>query len=71
VQAYRKQISLVSQEPVSRPASPCFALLTAELTLAFQTLYAGTVRFNITLGATVPEDQVTQAQLEQACRDAK
>ncbi|ORY92878.1 P-loop containing nucleoside triphosphate hydrolase protein [Leucosporidium creatinivorum] len=49
VQSYRKQISLVSQEP---------------------TLYAGSVRFNITLGASVPADQVTQEQVEQACRDA-
>ncbi|ORY49292.1 P-loop containing nucleoside triphosphate hydrolase protein [Leucosporidium creatinivorum] len=49
VQGYRKQVSLVSQEP---------------------TLYAGSVRFNITLGATIPEDQVTQEQIEQACRNA-
>jgi hypothetical protein len=35
-----------------------------------QTLYAGTVRFNILLGATKPKDQVTQEELEAACRDA-
>ncbi|KAM0748705.1 P-loop containing nucleoside triphosphate hydrolase protein [Meredithblackwellia eburnea MCA 4105] len=34
------------------------------------TLYAGTVRWNITLGANVHEAEVTQEQVEQACRDA-
>ncbi|KAF8919003.1 multidrug resistance protein 1 [Mucidula mucida] len=34
------------------------------------TLYSGTVRFNILLGATKPESEVTQEELEQACRDA-
>jgi ATP-binding cassette subfamily B (MDR/TAP) protein 1 len=34
------------------------------------TLYAGTVRFNILLGATKPESEVTQEELEAACRDA-
>ncbi|KAM0786824.1 hypothetical protein ACM66B_002253 [Microbotryomycetes sp. NB124-2] len=34
------------------------------------TLYAGTVKFNITLGALKPADQVTQEEVEQACRDA-
>ncbi|KAG8935087.1 GTPase-activating protein [Tulasnella sp. 418] len=34
------------------------------------TLYAGTVKFNILLGATKPADEVTQEELEQACRDA-
>jgi ATP-binding cassette subfamily B (MDR/TAP) protein 1 len=34
------------------------------------TLYAGTVRFNITLGATKPVESVTQAEIEQACKDA-
>ncbi|KAF8503872.1 P-loop containing nucleoside triphosphate hydrolase protein [Gautieria morchelliformis] len=49
VQEYRKNISLVSQEP---------------------TLYAGTIRFNILLGAIIPADAVTQEDLEAACRDA-
>ncbi|KAG1908571.1 P-loop containing nucleoside triphosphate hydrolase protein [Suillus fuscotomentosus] len=49
IQAYRQQISLVSQEP---------------------TLYAGTIRFNILLGATRPESEVTQEEIEAACRDA-
>ncbi|KAG2126824.1 ste6-like protein [Suillus clintonianus] len=49
VQAYRQQISLVSQEP---------------------TLYAGTIRFNILLGAARPESEVTQEEIEAACRDA-
>ena len=35
-----------------------------------QTLYAGTVRFNILLGATKPVSEVTQDELEEACRDA-
>ncbi|KAJ1303401.1 hypothetical protein OPQ81_011593 [Rhizoctonia solani] len=34
------------------------------------TLYAGSIRFNILLGANKPHDQVTQAEIEQACRDA-
>jgi len=34
------------------------------------TLYAGTIRFNILLGATKPEEEVTQEELEGACRDA-
>ncbi|KAK4052730.1 hypothetical protein OIV83_002017 [Microbotryomycetes sp. JL201] len=34
------------------------------------TLYAGTVKFNITLGAMKPAEQVTQSEIEQACRDA-
>lgn len=34
------------------------------------TLYAGTVRFNISLGAIKPQDEVTQEEIEKACRDA-
>ena len=34
------------------------------------TLYAGTVRFNILLGATKPAEEVTQAEIEAVCRDA-
>ncbi|KAG8687056.1 hypothetical protein FRC09_013725, partial [Ceratobasidium sp. 395] len=34
------------------------------------TLYAGTIRFNILLGANKPHDQVTHAEIEVACRDA-
>ncbi|KAI0267305.1 P-loop containing nucleoside triphosphate hydrolase protein [Gloeopeniophorella convolvens] len=34
------------------------------------TLYAGTVRFNILLGATKPASEVTQEELEEACRNA-
>lgn len=34
------------------------------------TLYAGTIRFNVLLGATKPESEVTQEEIEQACRDA-
>jgi ATP-binding cassette, subfamily B (MDR/TAP), member 1 len=34
------------------------------------TLYAGTVRFNILLGAVKPKEEVTQEEIEQACRDA-
>ncbi|KAH0586250.1 Leptomycin B resistance protein pmd1 [Termitomyces sp. J132] len=34
------------------------------------TLYAGTIRFNILLGAIKPESEVTQEEIEQACRDA-
>jgi ATP-binding cassette subfamily B (MDR/TAP) protein 1 len=35
-----------------------------------QTLYAGSIRFNILLGATKPVSEVTQEELEEACRDA-
>jgi len=34
------------------------------------TLYSGTVRFNILLGAVIPPEQVTQSELEEACRSA-
>lgn len=34
------------------------------------TLYAGTIRFNILLGATKPESEVTQEEIEDACRKA-
>jgi ATP-binding cassette subfamily B (MDR/TAP) protein 1 len=34
------------------------------------TLYAGTVRFNILLGAVKPHEEVTQEEIEAACRDA-
>lgn len=41
------------------------------LTAAYpQTLYAGTIRFNILLGATKPHSEVTQDEIEAACRDA-
>ncbi|KAJ7501193.1 P-loop containing nucleoside triphosphate hydrolase protein [Mycena galericulata] len=49
IQAYRRRMALVSQEP---------------------TLYAGTVRFNILLGAVKPEAEVTQKEIEDVCRDA-
>jgi ATP-binding cassette, subfamily B (MDR/TAP), member 1 len=34
------------------------------------TLYAGTIRFNILLGAIEPESETTQEEIEHACRDA-
>ena len=34
------------------------------------TLYAGTVRSNILLGAIKPHNEVTQEEIENACRDA-
>ncbi|KAJ6585057.1 P-loop containing nucleoside triphosphate hydrolase protein [Mycena capillaripes] len=34
------------------------------------TLYAGTVRFNILLGAIKPAEEVTQEEIEDACRNA-
>jgi ATP-binding cassette, subfamily B (MDR/TAP), member 1 len=34
------------------------------------TLYSGTIRFNILLGATKPTEEVTEQELIQACRDA-
>lgn len=35
-----------------------------------QTLYSGTIRFNILLGATKPASEVTQDEIEDACRNA-
>jgi ATP-binding cassette subfamily B (MDR/TAP) protein 1 len=35
-----------------------------------QTLYAGSIRFNVLLGATKPASEVTQEELEEACQDA-
>lgn len=35
-----------------------------------QTLYAGTIRFNILLGAIKPVSEVTQEEIEEACRNA-
>jgi ABC-type multidrug transport system fused ATPase/permease subunit len=37
---------------------------------SLQTLYAGTVRLNILLGAIKPHSEVTQQEIEQACRNA-
>lgn len=34
------------------------------------TLYAGTVKFNVLLGAIKPIEEVTQEEIEQACRNA-
>ncbi|KAG8924894.1 GTPase-activating protein, partial [Tulasnella sp. 408] len=33
-------------------------------------LYAGTIRFNILLGSAKPTSEITQEEIEQACRDA-
>lgn len=35
-----------------------------------QTLYAGTILFNILLGATKPHTEITQEEIEDACRSA-
>lgn len=34
------------------------------------TLYSGTVKFNILLGAIKPHSEVTQEEIEEACRNA-
>jgi len=34
------------------------------------TLYAGTLRWNVLLGASKPHDEVTQEEIDQACKDA-
>jgi ATP-binding cassette subfamily B (MDR/TAP) protein 1 len=34
------------------------------------TLYSGSLKFNILLGATRPQEEVTQQELEEACRKA-
>jgi ATP-binding cassette, subfamily B (MDR/TAP), member 1 len=35
-----------------------------------QTLYSGTIRFNILLGAVKPQAEVTPEEIEQVCQDA-
>lgn len=44
----------------------------SEMALVSQepTLYAGTVRFNVVLGANKPMEQVTDEEVVQACKDA-
>jgi len=67
VQEYRKHLALVSQEPVSIH----HLIINLLCLMSFcQTLYAGTIRFNVLLGATKPASEVTQEELEEACRDA-
>ncbi len=66
VQEYRKHLALVSQEPVG-----ALAIVWSNSSVNIdQTLYAGTIRFNVLLGATKPASEVTQVELEDACRDA-
>lgn len=43
----------------------CISLVSQE-----PTLYSGTVAFNIALGANKPPEEVTQDEIEQACRSA-
>ena len=45
-------------------------MCNAPLIFKFQTLYAGTIRFNILLGATKPMAEVTQEDIEAACQEA-
>jgi ATP-binding cassette subfamily B (MDR/TAP) protein 1 len=67
IQEYRKQLALVSQEPVSKYNSEeC----SSDFTFTIQTLYAGTIRFNILLGAIKPESEVTEEEIEAVCRNA-
>lgn len=61
---YRSQISLVSQEPVSNKRA------SKDMAESLQTLYAGTIRFNILLGANKPMEEVTQDEIDAACKDA-
>lgn len=61
---YRSQISLVSQEPVSDKHA------SKDMAESLQTLYAGTIRFNILLGANKPMEEVTQDEIDAACKDA-
>ena len=63
---YRSQVALVSQEPASPPT--CGATVSAEADL--QTLYSGTVRFNILLGANKPLKDVSDEELIKVCKDA-
>ena len=63
---YRKNIALVSQEPVSMQ---CASLFVHPLN-RYQTLYTGTIKFNILLGAIKPAEEVTEDELKAVCRDA-
>ena len=63
---YRKNIALVSQEPVSMQ---CALLFVYPLNCC-QTLYTGTIKFNILLGAIKPAEEVTEDELKAVCRDA-
>jgi ATP-binding cassette, subfamily B (MDR/TAP), member 1 len=56
---YRKCVSLVSQEPTYKTSSSI---------VNFDSLYQGTVRFNILLGAN--ELDPTQEEIDQACKSA-
>jgi len=66
VNEYRKQIALVSQEPTlyAGTGKPHFLFLYITILNHYP------VRFNILLGAIKPAEEVTQEELEQACRDA-
>ena len=63
---YRKNIALVSQEPVSIQCASLFVHLLSH----YQTLYTGTIKFNILLGAIKPAEEVTEDELKAVCRDA-
>ena len=58
----------MSQEPVDIDFK--FSVETTDR-LALQTLYAGTIRFNILLGATKPASEITQEEIEAACCDCQ
>jgi hypothetical protein len=66
IQEYRKNLALVSQEPVIIHFVNSWLLVSD----VCQTLYAGTIRFNVLLGAAKPTSEVTQEEVENACRDA-
>jgi ATP-binding cassette, subfamily B (MDR/TAP), member 1 len=36
---------------------------------SWQTLYAGTIRFNVLLGAVKPVEEVSQEEIDRACKD--
>jgi len=63
IQEYRKNIYLVSQEPVSHVVGLwiLFDILLRRLFMP---------KFNVLLGATKPQEEVTQEEIEAACRDA-
>jgi ATP-binding cassette subfamily B (MDR/TAP) protein 1 len=46
------------------------AFAVMQIPILLQTLYSGTIRFNILLGAVKQPEEVTQEELETACRDA-
>ncbi|KAH8822799.1 ste6-like protein [Flagelloscypha sp. PMI_526] len=62
-------VVLLDDEPLSSLNVESFR---SQISLVSQepTLYSGTVKYNVMLGANKPESEVTQEEIEEACRNA-